>query len=312
MYNKKKIFVTGGNGFIGTNLCNCLISRGYDVVSYDMVEKKVDNNVKWIYGDILDSEKLCYSMEGADAVIHLAAMVGVRNCLQNPRLVIETNVKGTDNVIDVCKVNNINNIIFASSSEVYGEGYENITLKEENETSPKSLYGESKLQAEYKLKNYSDQEKAKVSILRYCNIYGPYQRTDFLIPLFISQAEKNIPLTICGSGKQKRCYTYVDDAVEYTVKAVERNCGQMFEIFNISYEKPSTIFDVVNAIESVRGRSLKVCKKEHSELGRDLSCEIINRVISSEKAQRTLQYQSKIDLLNGIRKMYQFYYNNYS
>lgn len=312
MNKKKKCFVTGGNGFIGTNLCNCLINQGYDVVSYDMVEKKIDNNVEWIAGDILDSEKLSYSMEGADVVIHLAAMVGVKNCLQNPQLVVETNVKGTDNIIDACKVNSINNVIFASSSEVYGEGYENITLSEESETFPKSLYGESKLQAEYKLIDYSYQNNAKVSVLRYCNIYGPYQRTDFLIPLFISQAEKNLPLTICGSGEQKRCYTYIDDAVEFTIRAVERKLGQIFEIFNISYEKPSTIFDVVNAIELVKDRKLQICRKECSELGRDLSCEIINRIISSEKAERILKYHPKINLYNGVRKMYQFHSGNYS
>ena len=172
MNKKKKCFVTGGNGFIGTNLCGCLISRGYEVVSYDIVKKEIDNNVEWINGDILDSEKLCYCMKGADVVIHLAAMVGVKNCLQNPQLVIETNVRGTDNIIDACRANSINNIIFASSSEVYGEGYENAMLSEEDKASPKSLYGESKLQAEYKLMDYSYQNNAKVSIMRYCNIYG--------------------------------------------------------------------------------------------------------------------------------------------
>lgn len=312
MNKKKKCFVTGGNGFIDTNLCGCLISRGYEVVSYDIVKKEIDNNVEWINGDILDSEKLCYCMKGADVVIHLAAMVGVKNCLQNPQLVIETNVRGTDNIIDACRANSINNIIFASSSEVYGEGYENAMLSEEDKASPKSLYGESKLQAEYKLMDYSYQNNAKVSIMRYCNIYGPYQRTDFLIPLFINQAKKNIPLTVCGSGEQKRCYTYIDDAVEFTIRAIERNLGLLFEIFNISYEKASTIFDVVNAIELVRGRKLKICRKECSELGRDLSCEIINRIISSEKAQRILQYHPKINLYNGVRKMYQFHSGNYS
>ena len=306
MKKKKKIFVTGGNGFIGTNLCDYLVRNGYDVISYDIAEKKIQNNVEWIRGNILDYKMMCESMKSADVVIHLAAMVGVKNCLQNPKQVIHVNIKGTDNVINACSYNRINNIIFASSSEVYGEGYENSILCEQSPTNPKSLYGKSKLYAEQRLVKYSKHFNAKVSVLRYCNVYGPYQRTDFVISLFVSQVKNNIPLTVCGDGYQKRCYTYVDDAIELTARAIERTHGNEYEILNVSYSYESTIFDIINVLEKVSNKKLSICRKEYDELGRKSSYEVINRIVSSYKAQKILQFEPQIDLYKGIQKLYEF------
>lgn len=303
----KRVFVTGGNGFIGTNLCKKLNNMGYQVVSYDIQEKKVDIPVKWIKGDILDSEHLVCSMKNADIVIHLAAMVGVADCLKNADMVYSTNVIGTDNVISACEVNKIKNVLFASSSEVYGEGYVDEMLVEKSRTKPKSLYAKTKMQAEDKFKDYSIANNAKVSVLRYSNIYGPYQRNDFLISLFINQMLNNRPLSICGDGNQMRCFTYIDDAVEFTVRTMERKADTLFEIFNISYLKASTVMEVVSTLEKVVDRKLSVSMRTYQELGRDSKCEIINRIISSEKAQMELGYQPKVSLYDGLKKTLQFY-----
>lgn len=224
------ILVTGSHGFIGSHLCERLTALGHVVTSYDMRAFASD--------DITDRAELCWQCteHAIEAVVHLAALPGVRYSVTHAPEVIRTNVVGTLNVLEACRLANIPRIIFASSSSVYGD---NPTPWHEAMPfgTPLSPYAASKQAGEQLCRTYAHLYGFRIAMLRFFTVYGPRQRADLAIATFARQMLAGEPLTVYGDGTSARDYTYIDDAVEgicraisWTSNAIAGEC----EAFNIA------------------------------------------------------------------------------
>ena len=229
-YNFKKVLVTGGAGCIGIPLSKELCDRGIEVVLFDLYEQIItaesfiDPRVIKAGGSILDSSSIREAMIGCDAVIHLAAHLGVRRTEVNKLRCLEINIDGTKKVLEACIANgNIKKFIFASSSEVYGEPLKN-PISESDITQGKTLYGVSKISGEELVKAYNYEfPELEFSILRYFNTYGPYQISQFVISKFISRVLDNKSPIIYGDGLQIRSYNFSEDTARGTADALLLN-----------------------------------------------------------------------------------------
>ncbi|MFZ5989101.1 MAG: NAD-dependent epimerase/dehydratase family protein [Bacillota bacterium] len=301
-----KILVTGGSGFIGSHLCERLNEMGYDVTIYD-IKKPQTKDIRYIQGDIRDYGLLKHSMKGCSIVCHHAAMLGVVACLNDKDTVYDINHHGTENVIKACLENGVSNVVFASSSEVYGEGSINQKLIETIDLKPKSHYGISKILGENVIREFHERFNMKASVLRYCNVYGKRQREDFVIPIFIRSALKKDFLKVCGDGRQVRSFTYISDAVEATIRAIFRN-GNTFEVYNVASDKPYTIKELALKVINIHG-SGEMRHVDFEGVGRKTECEVFTRIPSIEKARKELGYIPCTGIDDGLTLTFNYYRN---
>ena len=187
----KRHLITGGSGFIGTNLSNLLKSQ-HDILILDRIPSKIQD-VDFTECDLLDSKKLSDVLEGFDIVIHLAAAVGVKLTEEEPLHILNLNIQGTQNILESCKKNHVKKIIFASSSEIYGEAI-HIPIKETDTPMPITNYGVSKITGEEYVKAYSKAHSIKYSILRFFNAYGPGQSNSFVMSEFCMHCPCALPM----------------------------------------------------------------------------------------------------------------------
>lgn len=303
----EKIFVTGGSGFIGSHLVAKLLDSGFSVTNYDISPSDLNPQASHIVGDIMDYESLCKTMQGHNIVCHLAAVVGVVSCQADEAKMRQVNYYGTENVMKACEHNDINNILFASSSEVYGEGMTNALLYENAELSPLSPYGEAKMQAEKLVERYNHMKKMKSTVIRYCNVYGPRQRVDFVISIFINSILKNMPLPVCEHGQQMRNYTYIDDAVKGTVQALLRPAND-FQVFNICADDTLKVIDVAKKIIALN-KTGTIKFLDYSAVNRIIKYEVINRRPSNSKARELLDFKPEFLFDRGLKHTYDYYIN---
>ncbi len=313
MKNKfKKVLVTGGAGCIGIQVCKELTRRGISVIMFDLPEqitrneKFIPSNIKIYYGSILDCSSLRDSMSGCDAIIHLAAYLGVRRTEINRLRCIEININGTKNVLDCAIQHRINKILYASSSEVYGEPLKN-PISEESATQGKSVYAISKLAGEEIFKAYNQRyPELSFTILRYFNTYGPFQIAQFVIPKFIMMCQNNIPPVIYGDGNQTRSYSYASDSAWATVEALLSTKADG-EIINIGNSRsPITLSELAKKIIRICGKEGKLkpkYKKKFINADRTLEREIFNRFCDTKKAHQILGFTPEVSLEEGIKKV---------
>ena len=311
-YSFEKVLVTGGGGCIGVQVCLELIRRGITVHLFDLhgklmyVDTLLPPNTKIHYGSILDLSSLRDAMAGCDAVIHLAAYLGVRRTETNKLRCIEINIDGTKNVLDCAVQHNIKKIIFASSSEVYGEPFEN-PVKETTPTQGKTVYAVSKLAGEELCKAYAQRyPELGYCILRYFNTYGPFQIAQFVIPKFIRNCMEGDPPTIYGNGEQKRSYCYSTDTAWATVEAL-LNEGADGDIFNIGNSKnPISLNELANVVIQVCGKQEELepkYEKKFANTDRSRKREIFERFCTTTKAKNILGFKPRVSLREGIKKV---------
>jgi len=289
----KKIFVTGGEGFIGSHLVKLLTSKGANIKTYDM--KKNNKN------SILDMDRMLEAMNDCNYVIHLAATIGVGNTEKNQLLTLNTNILGTKNVLDCCISAGIKKIVFSSSSEVYGEQIKQ-PIEETNPLSPKSSYGIAKLASEEYIKAYNKYFGLNYSIVRLFNAYGPEQRNNFVVSKFVNSVLNYEPPTIYGNGSQIRSFCYVDDIVNgiYLALVNEKADGEIFNIGN--NKEPISIRDLAIKVMKLYGRMMPLTKVDFKDSDRDNKREIFVRVPDITKARNSLGYEPKVMLDEGIKK----------
>ena len=286
-----RIFVTGGAGFIGTHLCKKLASL-HKVTVYDNFSNSnrenfsVMENVTLIVGDILDNSKLLDSMKNHDVVIHLAAKTDVIDSINNPDNTFQTNVQGSQNVLDSCKFNNILKIIITSSAAIY-QNSDN-PVDEKSITQPLSPYGQSKLDME----KIIIQSKINYSILRLFNVYGDGQTTG-VIANFKKNILENKPLTIFGDGKAIRDFIYIEDVVDMIILSMKSISG----IYNIASGNGTSISDLAKLFIQLSGTNSEIIYKS----ARD--GEIICSVANITKSQKELGFYPKISLDVGLNTL---------
>ena len=289
-----RIFITGGAGFIGTHLCQKL-AQTHDVTIYDNFSNSNQENfssttqkVSIIPGDILDYQKLSSAMKNHNIVIHLAAKIDVIDSIINPELTFETNVKGTQNVLDSCVLNGITKIIATSSAAIY----QNISygsINEENKTEPLSPYGKSKLEME---KIITD-SKIDSTILRLFNVYGSNSAAGVIVN-FKENIQNNKPLTIFGDGKAIRDFVHVDDVINGIVLSISSKSG----IFNIASGNGTSINDLAKLFIHLSEKKSEIIFKP----ARD--GEIIHSVADISLAQKELGFFPLISLNDGLKTIF--------
>lgn len=299
-----RILVTGGSGFIGTNLIKNLQKYGYkNITVIDIVPPKV-GGVNFIEGDFDDNKTISDILIKTDYVFHLAAMVGVDRCRLDPAGVRRINTVNTKNFIDLCVRNNVKRFVFSSSSEVYGNSI-NLPYKEDAKLEPISEYAKSKVEVEKYLYKIQKNSKTTIGIVRFFNVYGPEQRKDFVARIFVDNALNNKPLVILGDGNQTRCFTYVSDAVEGLFKIFKYN-RTPYEIFNIGNPKEYSIKELAKIVlTSLPLSKSKIVYEEYGNGIRDSKLEINRRVPAVAKATTLLDFKASTPLKKGIENIIQ-------
>jgi UDP-glucose 4-epimerase len=304
---KKKVLVTGAGGFIGTKVVQELWNRGCEVYYFDVIDPKIEGIKRLNLGTILDQYDLALAVKGCDYAIHLAALLGVYKT-DNSRLeTLHVNIDGTLNFIEACVKEGVKKIVFSSSSEVYGD-QEKFPIKEENPLNPKSVYAVSKIAGEEYLKAYAEMYPFQYNIVRLFNVYGEYQREEFVLPKFVQRVVNNEPPVIYGDGEQNRSFCYVADAARGIVDALlSETQGETFNIGND--REPISIKDLAYKLIRLSGKSLQPEFIDYEESDRESSREIGKRIPSIEKAKRILSYEPRYSLEYGLKQMIAFYEN---
>jgi UDP-glucose 4-epimerase len=225
-----KILITGGAGFIGSQLCEKCTKEGHTVLCLDNVMKEnlmnirllLDHrNFKLIEGDIRDSDLLGKIMRDIDVVVHLAAQIPEDKNIDNPFLCFDINARGSLNLLNAAYINSVDKFIYASTMSVYSEPPEYLPVDENHPVQPSTIYGVTKLAGELCCNLYS--QAMNIVVLRYSGAYGRGERKSKAIATFINQALSNRPITIYGDGTQSTDHVYVKDIVQATLLALEKN-----------------------------------------------------------------------------------------
>ncbi|USZ67392.1 GDP-mannose 4,6-dehydratase [Halorussus salilacus] len=265
--------ITGGGGFIGSHLADQLLAEtAEEIVLLDIFSTGTESNIEHLRddtrvevlrADVRDTETVANAVTDADAVYHLAAAVGVKHIVENPLTSLETNLRGTENVLEAAAEDGTP-VFLASSSEVYGKS-EDVPFSERDNavygptTTPRWGYATAKAVDEFLALAYHDEHDLPVVVGRYFNIVGPRQTGQYgmVIPTFVEQALAGEDLTVYGDGTQTRSFTHVADAVEITheLLATEEAHG---EVFNIGAPDPTSINDLAERVIELTGSDSKI------------------------------------------------------
>ena len=304
-----KILVTGGAGFIGSNVVDALVKDGHEVTVLDNLstgkEENINPEVKFYNIDLLDMEslELVFREFKPDVVNHHAAQIDVRKSVEDPSFDAETNIIGSINLFE-CSINyGVRRIIFSSTGgALYGES-ENLPATEDTPIEPLSPYGVAK----YCVENYLNYFKRLYSIerviLRYANVYGPRQDPlgeAGVVAIFTGKILKGEKPVIYGDGTQTRDYIYVEDIVKANVLALEGKEG----IYNIGTGKETSVNELVEIFSKVLGREIK------SEYAPPRKGEASRISLDADMAKKELSFVPKYSLEEGIKKTIEWYRGN--
>jgi len=264
----KKVLVTGGAGFIGSHLVDRLVKEGFSVRVIDnlssgrlenLAQHRGDPRVEVIIGDLKKMEDAIKAVDGVDTVFHFAANPEVRVSTTNPEIHFNENVVATFNLLEAMRRRDVKELVFASSSSVYGEP-EQIPVSEDAPIRPASVYGASKAACENLIHAYVKLYGIKAVILRYANVVGPRLRHGVVWDLINKLRENPNELEILGDGKQVRSYIYIDDTIEATITAW-RKTNNNYEVYNVGNEDWITVDEVTD--EVIKAMGLNNVKKTH-------------------------------------------------
>ena len=300
-----KILVTGSSGTIGTRLCEKLIEGGHEVVGADWEPSKWNPAIQEITIDAdLRDEKACDKLpKDIELIIHLAANARVYELVENPDRARD-NILSTFNILEYARKNGINKFMFASSRETYGNTDAEVLSEDKADFSNcESPYTASKIAGEALVEAYKRCYKIDSIIFRFSNVYGMYDDSVRVVPLFIRQARAGEPLTIFGRDK---CldFTYIDDTVTGIIQAVEKFDTAKNETYNLAYGEGATILHLAERIIELTGSSSAI------EMGDIRTGEIVKYVADITKAKKYLGFEPKISFDEGIEKAIAWYATN--
>jgi UDP-glucose 4-epimerase len=296
------ILVTGSSGTIGTRLCEALLAAGHAVIGLDRRKNAWQPSVQAItvLADLLDKATLQNVPKDIDAVIHLAANARVYELVEDPPRALE-NFTTLFHTLEWCRENRIPRFLFASSRECYGnashERYTEDLVRVEHCESP---YTASKLGGEALVQSYTRCYGLPHIMFRFSNVYGMYDDSDRVVPLFIRRMRKNEPITVFGKEK---CldFTYIDDTVQGIIGALTHFNSAKNETYNIAYGEGTTLIDLAEQIQGLLKSSSTI------SIGTPRTGEVIRYIADTTKAQHALQFAATTPFTEGIKKTVAWY-----
>ncbi|MFH2048226.1 MAG: SDR family oxidoreductase [bacterium] len=304
-----KFLITGGAGFIGSNLTEALVANGDKVRIIDNFSSgkreniaHLEDKIEVIDGDIRDYWTVIQAVEGIDYVLHQAALPSVPRSVKNPLTSNEVNINGTLNMLEASKNAGVKKFVMASSSSVYGESVE-LPKHEGLRPDPLSPYAVTKLTAEYYLKVYWQLYNFPTVALRYFNIFGPKQdpasQYAAVVPKFITSLLVNKPPTVFGDGEQSRDFTYIDNCVNANIVAATNNkvCG---DYFNVACGGQFTLNDLLDELRNIIGTDTQA-KYVDPRPG-----DIMHSFASVEKL-KAFGYNPTVSFKEGLKKTVNFF-----
>jgi nucleoside-diphosphate-sugar epimerase len=300
--------VTGGAGFIGSNLVRALLERGDDVRVLDNFSTGNRSNLEGLDVEIVEGELRSYervhnAVRGAEVVYHLGALGSVPRSVQDPLTSSAVNIEGTLNVLLAARDEGIRRVVFSSSTSVYGSSRQ-LPTTEDTPPDPISPYGVAKLAAERYCVSFSRvYESLETVVLRYFNVFGerqsPFSQYAAVVPLFVTAIAAGEPVHIHGDGEQSRDFTYVGNVVDATIRAGEAE-GASGEIFNIANGTPATVNKLAETIGAILGKP--VLRETFAPRAGDIR----DSWADLGKAERILGYRPAIGLDEGLRRTVEF------
>ena len=303
------ILVTGACGFIGSHLVERLVIKGHNVRDFtfynprglnswiDTLDKNIIKEVKIISGDIRDHDFLINHSKKIDAILHLAALIGIPYSYHAPKSYIETNVIGTYNVLNASKINNISKTIITSTSEVYGTA-QSIPISENHPLNAQSPYAASKTGADQLALSFYKSYKLPVTIIRPFNTFGPRQSTRAIIPTIITQILNNNRSIKLGNLSPTRDFTFVEDTADSFIMALKSNkiAG---ETINIGNNFEISIKEIIKIMQKEFGYNFNVVLDKKRV--REKKSEVFRLIANNTKAKKLLNWRPKHAGIKGFK-----------
>jgi UDP-glucuronate 4-epimerase len=310
----KKFLITGAAGFIGSHLCERLISDNHIVVGLDNFDPFYDRKIKesniktlkksgkfkLIEGDIRGTacvDSIC--KDGIDMIVHLAAKAGVRPSIADPLGYADCNINGTAVLLEAARKFDIRKFIFASSSSVYGNNKKVPFSETDNVDYPISPYAATKKAGELICHTYHHLYKMNITCLRYFTVYGPRQRPDLAIHKFAKLIEGGKPIPVFGDGSMMRDFTYIDDIIDGTVAAIEKCEG--YEIYNLGESRSIRLDTLIRQLEKTLSKKATI-EKLSVPPG-----DVKQTYADIAKAKEKLGYNPKTDIEVGLKKFVEWF-----
>lgn len=301
-----KVLVTGGAGFIGSNVIRLLLERGYEIkvldnLSTGYLQNIKDFNVEFVEGDIRNKHLVEDAVKDTRAIFHLAASIGNVKSLNNPQEDLETNGVGTVNVLEAARKNGVNKVIYSSSAAIFGELL-TMPISEDHPQNPDSPYGVSKLAGEKQALCFSKLYNIISVCLRYFNVYGVNQRYDAygnVIPIFANRLLTSKQLTIYGDGEQTRDFVNVKDVAiaNYLALVKVKNSG----VYNIGSGKNITINQLAEYVQRASGISASI-KYAPPRKGEVRHCKA-----DISKSKKDFGFNPDPDIRKGLREYFRWF-----
>ena len=313
------ILVTGGAGFIGSHLCGHLLKEGHRVFCFDNFDDYYDPNIKIqnvepmardfpdrfqvVTGDLRNPDHLSdlFKRTPIKRVVHLAARAGVRPSIERPLLYEDVNIRGTLTLLEACKAHGTRELIFASSSSVYGENQRVPFSEQDLDIQPISPYGATKRAGELLCYSYHHLYDFNIACLRIFTAYGPRQRPEMAIHKFTRLIDEGKSIPLFGDGSSRRDYTYIDDLVDGILGVIAHHKG--FEIYNLGESRTTSLTELVRLLESALGKKAKIDALAHQPGDVSITYADIT------KARRMLGYEPKVGMMEGINRFVTWYRN---
>ncbi len=310
-----KVLLTGGAGFIGSHFCEYLLDRQHEVVILDNFNDYYDPGIKRRYiqsvqqhpqatvveGDILDHALMSHLFREHhfDAIVHLAARAGVRPSLKQPGLYERVNVQGTIELLDLARDHNVDRIIVASSSSVYGNNEKVPFHEDDNVDHPISPYAATKKACELICYTFHHLYNMNITCLRFFTVYGPRQRPDMAIHKFTYLLSKDEPIPMYGDGSTRRDYTYITDILDGMYKSL-LNCNG-YRIYNLGESKTVSLNELIGIIEEAYGKKAVIQKLPMQPGDVRITYADITR------ARTELGYDPKVDIRDGVHEFVKWF-----
>lgn len=315
-----KALITGGAGFVGSHLAEALVARGDNVRVLDNLSTGALSNLAHLdgnhrfrcaIGDVTDRQTVAALMDECDAVFHLAAAVGVRLVVESPVQTIETNLRGTEVVLELAAKQQ-KKVLLTSTSEVYGKSAKaSFSETDDLLIGPSNMgrwsYACSKLMDEFLAFAYWRERKLPVVVARLFNTVGPRQtgRYGMVIPTFVAQALANEPITVHGTGQQRRAFAYVSDVVAAMIVLMDRE-DTAGEVFNLGNDRDVSIGELAQLVKEMTGSSSKIVSVPYEEAYGAGFEDMQRRVPNLGKLRRWIGYEPRFQLPQMIERVIKF------